>query len=92
LRLHPGASFYRAVIEFGTGQSSTRQNMPFQVKTVGKSRNLRYFSFFGRYWLKSVQPDFRLLTIKEMRVLFPDAEIVLERYCGFVKSIVAIKS
>jgi hypothetical protein len=39
-----------------------------------------------------VQPDFRLLTIREMRALFPDAEIVLERHCGFVKSIVAIKA
>jgi hypothetical protein len=46
----------------------------------------------GRYWIKAVKPDFRLLTIKEMQALFPDAEIVLERYCGFVKSVVAIKT
>jgi hypothetical protein len=53
---------------------------------------IQLLAFFGHHWIKSVQPDFRLLTIKEMRALFPDAEIVLERYCGFVKSIVAVKS
>ena len=53
---------------------------------------IKTLAFFGRHWIKQVQADFRLLTIKEMRALFPDAEIVLERYCGFVKSIVAIKT
>jgi hypothetical protein len=47
---------------------------------------------FAHGWFKPVYPDFRLLTIKEMRALFPDAKIVLERYCGFVKSIVAIRA
>jgi hypothetical protein len=53
-------------------------------------RLMRFLFVHG--WFKPVYPDFRLLTIKEMRALFPDAEIVLERYCGFVKSIVAIKA
>ena len=52
---------------------------------------MRLMRFLATRWFKPSQPDFRLLTIKEMRALFPDAEIVIERYCGLVKSIVAIK-
>jgi SAM-dependent methyltransferase len=66
--------------------------LPFFIVLLPRRWQVKLLSFFGRHWIKSVQPDFRLLTIKEMRALFPDAEIVLERYCGFVKSIVAIKT
>jgi ubiquinone/menaquinone biosynthesis C-methylase UbiE len=40
---------------------------------------------------KRTTPDFRLLTISEMRRLFPDADIVFERSLGMVKSIIAVK-
>jgi SAM-dependent methyltransferase len=66
--------------------------LPFVVVLLPRRWQVKLLAFFGRHWIKSVQPDFRLLTINEMRALFPDAEIVLERYCGFVKSIVAIKA
>lgn len=66
--------------------------LPFFIVWLPRSWQIRALAFFGRHWIKSVQADFRLLTIKDMRALFPDAEIVLERYCGFVKSIVAIKA
>jgi hypothetical protein len=36
-------------------------------------------------------PDWSLLTVAEMRGLFPDADIVTEKLLGIVKSIVAIK-
>jgi hypothetical protein len=35
--------------------------------------------------------DIRLLTLKDMRRLFPDAEIVRERFLVFTKSIIAMK-
>jgi len=66
--------------------------LPFVVVLLPRRWQVRLLAFFGRHWIKAVRPDFRLLTIREMRTLFPDAEIVLERYCGFVKSIVAIKA
>jgi hypothetical protein len=66
--------------------------LPFFIVWLPRRWQMKLLAFFGRHWIKSVQADFRLLTIKEMRALFPDAEIVLERYRGFVKSIVAIKT
>ncbi|HWB49564.1 MAG TPA: class I SAM-dependent methyltransferase [Stellaceae bacterium] len=67
--------------------------LPFFVVLLPRRWHMRLSRFLGAHgWFKPAQPDFRLLTIKEMRRLFPDAEIVLERYCGFVKSIVAIKT
>jgi hypothetical protein len=66
--------------------------LPFLVVLLPRRWQVRLLDFAGRYWIKAVKPDFRLLTIKDMQALFPDAEIVLERYCGFVKSVVAIKT
>jgi len=66
--------------------------LPFFVVLLPRRWQVKLLDFAGRHWIKAAQADFRLLTIAEMRALFPDAEIVLERYCGFVKSIVAIKS
>jgi SAM-dependent methyltransferase len=66
--------------------------LPFFIVWLPRRWQIGLLAFFGRHWIKSVQADFRLLTIREMRELFPDAEIVLERYYGFIKSIVAIKA
>jgi hypothetical protein len=66
--------------------------LPFFVVLLPRRWQVRLMRFLAQRWIKPVYPDFRLLTIREMRALFPDAEIVLERYCGFVKSIVAIKA
>jgi protein-L-isoaspartate O-methyltransferase len=66
--------------------------LPFFVVLLPRRWQVRLMRFLAHRWIKPVYPDFRLLTIKEMRALFPDAEIVVERYCGLVKSIIAIKA
>jgi SAM-dependent methyltransferase len=67
--------------------------LPFFVVLLPRRRQVRLMRFLFRHgWLKPVYPDFRLLTISDMRELFPDAEIVVERSCGFVKSVIAIKA
>lgn len=40
---------------------------------------------------KKSLPDFNLLTIEEMRALFPDADLVYEKSMGLVKSVIAVK-
>jgi hypothetical protein len=66
--------------------------LPFFIVWLPRRWQIKLLAFFGKHWIKTVQADFRLLTIREMHELFPDAEILLERYCGLVKSIVAIKT
>jgi SAM-dependent methyltransferase len=46
----------------------------------------------NRYWVKKTNPDWCLLSAKEMQEFFPDATIRHERFMGLSKSIMAIKS
>lgn len=52
---------------------------------------LKVLSVSNKYWMKSAPPDFNLLDAKQMAELFPEAEIVLEKKFGLVKSIMAMK-
>jgi hypothetical protein len=45
----------------------------------------------GKFWVSNVQPDWRLLTAKDMAGFFPDAELVFEKIAGFTKSITAVR-
>lgn len=45
----------------------------------------------NRFWIKTTSPDWNLLTCQDMINLFPGSRLVVERYFGFVKSIMAIK-
>lgn len=46
----------------------------------------------NRVWIKKTTPDWRLLTVSDMRRMFPDAEIERERFGGMTKSIMAIRN
>lgn len=52
---------------------------------------LKVLRVSNRFWIKDAPPDFNLLNADEMAKLFPEAEIVLEKKFGLVKSIMAIK-
>jgi hypothetical protein len=45
----------------------------------------------GKFWLSSVEPDWRLLSTKDMANYFPDAELIFETVAGFKKSIMAVR-
>lgn len=44
----------------------------------------------NRMWVKQSHPDWRLLTVKDMRFLFPEADIRAEKMWGMTKSLMAI--
>jgi hypothetical protein len=58
---------------------------------------LRHFSVWGwltrpsRARVERFLEETRLLTLREMRALFPDCEIRRERFCGLTKAYVAIR-
>lgn len=52
---------------------------------------LKVLSVSNKFWIKGAPPDFNLLDAREMAELFPEAEIVLEKKFGLVKSVMALK-
>jgi len=64
---------------------------------AARKRLLRHFSLWG--WLARPQPEavaaavaeVRLLTLKEFRRLFPDGQIIVERWLGLPKSYIAYR-
>jgi hypothetical protein len=46
----------------------------------------------GRLWIKGHAPNFLLLSRRQMRELFPDADLHAERWLGMTKSIMAVRS
>lgn len=48
-------------------------------------------SLTNRFWIKKTILDWRLLTEAEMKALFPDAQILAEKFMGLTKSLIALK-
>lgn len=55
-----------------------------------RPQQIKVMSQANKFWIKQSYPDFNLLDAKQMKQLFPDADIVFERAFGLVKSIIAI--
>ena len=62
------------------------------VNWLPRSWLLKLLRITNRYWVKRTQPDFYLLNRREFCQLFPDAEIYVERFLGFPKSLIAIRT
>jgi len=52
---------------------------------------LKVLRLSNQFWIKGAPPDFNLLDARQMAELFPEAEIVLEKKFGLVKSVMAMK-
>jgi Methyltransferase domain len=66
--------------------------LPGLIVFLPRAALLRLIAWTNRVWVKSTEADWHLLTQKQMRALFPDAEIVVERTLGLPKSLIAIRS
>ncbi|MEM9829097.1 MAG: class I SAM-dependent methyltransferase [Bacteroidota bacterium] len=66
--------------------------LPFIIVFLPRKLQIKFIQFINKFWIKPTQPDFYLLTTKQLQHLFPDAKIVKEKFLGMTKSIIAVKT
>ena len=66
--------------------------LPAVIVLVPRWLQIRLIDHMNRFWPKKTDPDFHLLTPRDMRILFPDAEVRYERSFGLLKSMIAVRS
>lgn len=57
-----------------------------------RSVQIKTIQLLGKFWVKKSSPDFNLLTVSDMKSMFPEAIIIREKSLFMTKSIIAIKS
>ena len=66
--------------------------LPFIIVLLPRELQIRLIDFLNNTkWPKKTSPDWNLLTVKDMKMLFPDAQIILEKSLLITKSIIAVK-
>jgi hypothetical protein len=66
--------------------------LPFYIILLPRKFQIAIINWLNGWWFKKSQPDWFLLTDKEMSLLFPDAKLYHERVIGLKKSIMAVKT
>ena len=65
--------------------------LPGPILLLPRAWLLSLVKFTNTFWPKKAAPDWNLLSRKDMARMFPDAEIVTERFWGLPKSLIAIQ-
>ena len=65
--------------------------MPF-TNWLAHKNALRLTAVTNRFWIKRGEPDWELLAASDLRELFPDADLHIERLFGFPKSLIAYRT
>jgi SAM-dependent methyltransferase len=69
----------------------SHSRLPFILVLLPRKLQIKVIKFFRKVWFARTTPDWNLLTVKDMKFLFPGAIIVKERAFFFTKSLMAIK-
>ncbi len=65
---------------------------PFPYLYLPRLKQIRLIRLLNRFWVKRTSPDFSLLTFRDMKMLFPESDIIREKSLCFTKSLIALKS
>lgn len=65
--------------------------LPGLIVLLPRRVQIRLLRLMKGWWPKATEPDWHLLTYRQMQQLFPDARILRERSFGMTKSIMAVK-
>lgn len=65
---------------------------PFFIVFLPYLLQIKFIKILNKIWPKKSSLNWNLLSKREMQALFPDANIILERSFGLVKSIMAVKA
>jgi hypothetical protein len=65
--------------------------MPAVILLLPRPLLVHFINFLNKFWIKTTEPDWNLLTVRDMRTLFPEAEIFIEWWMGLPKSLMACK-
>jgi SAM-dependent methyltransferase len=65
--------------------------LPF-ISYLPRPSLVKILNFSNKFWIKKTNPDWNLLNERQMKEFFPDSKIYYEKYCGLVKSLIAIKN
>jgi len=66
--------------------------LPFVIVFLPRQLQILTIKFFNKFWPKKTSPDWNLLTVKDMKKLFPDARIIREKSFFLTKSLIAVKN
>ena len=70
----------------------SHSRLPFILVLLPRKVQIKIIKFFRKFWFARTIPDWNLLTVKDMKFLFPGAKIIKERAFFFTKSLMAIKA
>lgn len=69
----------------------SHSRLPVILVLLPRKWQIKIIAFFRKFWFAKTTPDWNLLTVEDMKYLFPDAKIIKERSFLFTKSLMAVK-
>jgi hypothetical protein len=70
----------------------SHSRLPVILVLLPRKMQIKIIKFFRKFWFARTSPDWNLLTVKDMKFLFPGAKIIKERAFFITKSLMAIKA
>ena len=65
--------------------------LPSVILWLPRRNLIALIHWLNRFWIKTTEPDYNLLSMREMRLLFPEAELYIEWWFELPKSLIACK-